>query len=119
MSMPQPSGSRQDQEEPTWQQIIDNPRVSPAPTPRASPGLIADWVHQGEIDHLDEFTHDSIIRWCNERAVAPMAVLTALNDERSGPRVYSVEDVTVAVSDGLWDQWIDDKVVAAAPYPDG
>ena len=117
MSMPQPSGSRQDQEEPTWQQIIDNPRVSPAPTPRASPGLIAHWVHQGEIDHLDEFTHDSIIRWCNERAVAPMAVLTALNDERSGTRVYSVEDATVAVSDGLWQQWIDDKVVACCPVP--
>ena len=117
MSMPQPSGSRQDQEEPTWRQIIDNPRLNPTPTPRASPGLIAHWVHQGEIDYLGEFTNASIIRWCSERGVDPAAVLTALEDERSGAHVYSVEDVTIAVSKGLWEQWVDEGKTALCPIP--
>ena len=86
------------QAEVTWRVVVDNPRESPPPTGRASPALIAHWVHQGEVDYGGEFTNSSVIRWCMERSVEPMPVLTALAGERGGDRVYSVEDIAPIVT---------------------
>lgn len=91
--------------------------ATPTPTSRASPGLVAHYLHEREIECDGEFTYPSIVRWCRERGIEPLPVILALRVERSGAHTYSVEDVTYTVDQGAWEQMEEDRETACCPVP--
>ncbi len=103
------------QPEVTWQHVVDNAWDRPPPTRQASPGLIGNWLGSAEVELMGEFTNPSVIRWCSDRDIEPMPVLTALADERRGEA--TVQHVTYIESAGAWEQMVEDRETACCPVP--
>jgi len=101
----------------SWARGIELSVDPPKPTPTASPELVAHWICELEKEREDIYTEVSIVRYCVRNQIEPMPVILTLRAERSGEKVYEVGKTTYTVSQGRWDNMIENDETARCPFP--
>lgn len=90
----------------------------PEPTRAASPGLISNWLRDGEFCLGDEFTPAAVERWARRRDIDAQAVLAALEDQRSRTAdAWSPAAISVAEDPVSWDELRATRDNACCPVP--
>ena len=90
---------------PSLQVVPDSPLPdAPRPTSSASPGLIAHYLLQREVNGDYTLSRDDVIQECTWLGVDFLPVLEKLEGYGDGAETYSVGNITFAVDEGAYEQ---------------